>query len=166
MIQENFHLQTLHNRNLRRPHTYHVQEKLVEFLSDKSLQLEFSKQSLCHFWIRIRNECPIISDLVIHKLLAFCTTYWCEAALSKLIIIKSKNRSFLKNVENDLRPALSCINLRMDDLCASIPLVVPDNVYKLNCILLLFFALKYPLRGSFSTVQLLSKIVCICMISP
>jgi len=28
-----------------------------------------------------------------------------------------QNRSFSKNVENVLRPTLSCINLRMDDVC-------------------------------------------------
>jgi len=73
--------------------------------------------SLCHFWIRTRNECSVIYDLAIHKLLEFCTRYLCEAVSSKLIIIKSKNRSFLKNVKNVLCPALSCINLRMIDLC-------------------------------------------------
>jgi len=35
-----------------------------------------------------RNEYPVISDLAIHKLLAVCTTYLCEAAFSKFIIIK------------------------------------------------------------------------------
>jgi len=53
------------------------------------------------------------SDLAIHKLLNFCRWYLCEAVFSKLIIMKSKNRSFLKNVKNVLRPVLSCINLRM-----------------------------------------------------
>jgi len=36
----------------------------------------------CNFWIRIKNECPFISDLAIDKLSAFCTTYLCEAASS------------------------------------------------------------------------------------
>jgi len=38
------------------------------------------------------------------KLLAVRITYLCEEACSKLITIMSKNRSFLKNVENVLRP--------------------------------------------------------------
>jgi len=67
------------------------------------LQLEFSQQSLCHFWISTKNEFPVTSDLEIHKLLAFRTTCLCEAAFSKLIIIQSENRSFTKNVENVLR---------------------------------------------------------------
>jgi len=43
------------------------------------LKLEFSNQSLRHFWIRTRNEGSVISDLAIHKLLYFCTRYLCEA---------------------------------------------------------------------------------------
>jgi len=100
-----------------RQHICNVQDEFVALLNDKMLQLEFSKQSLCHFWIRARNECPVIYDLDIHKLLAFCTTHLFVAAFSKLTIIKSKNQSFLKNVEHVVRPALSCINLQRDDLC-------------------------------------------------
>jgi len=73
---------------------------------EAGLQTEFMP-----FWRRIRNECTLISDL--YELLPFCTTYLCEAASLKLI----KIRSFLKNVENVLRPPLSCINLRVDNLC-------------------------------------------------
>ena len=64
-----------------------------------------------------KNECSVISDLVIHKLLDFCTRYLCEVVFSNFIIMKSKNRSFLKNVKNVICPALACINLRMIDLC-------------------------------------------------
>jgi len=43
-------------------------------------------------------------------------TYLCEEACSKmiLIIINTKNRSCLKNVEKVFCPPFSCINLRMD----------------------------------------------------
>jgi len=37
-------------------------------------------KTVCHFGIRTTNERPVISDLAIHKFLAFCTTYLCEAA--------------------------------------------------------------------------------------
>jgi len=33
-----------------------------------------------------------------------------------------------------------------------LPLAVFDNLHKLNCFLLIFFALLFPLRGSFITV--------------
>jgi len=35
-------------------------------------------------------KCPVISDLAVHEPLAFCTTYFCEAAFSKLIIVTSR----------------------------------------------------------------------------
>jgi len=91
------------------------------------------QNSVCHFWIRTRNECPVISDLAIHKLLAFCAIYLCDAAFSKLIIIKSKTQYFLKNVENVLCPALSYINLQMDDLCKN------HQVHPFHCLCLITF---------------------------
>jgi len=41
--------QNVHSWNLRRQHTYYIQDKFVELWNDKSLQLEFSKPSLCYF---------------------------------------------------------------------------------------------------------------------
>jgi len=56
----------------------HAKYEFDGLIKDKNLQLKFSKQTWCHFWIRTRNEFPVISDLAIytvHKLLAFCTTF-------------------------------------------------------------------------------------------
>jgi len=63
LIQEKLDPQTIHNGNFRSPHTCHTQDEFAELLNAKSLQLEFSKQSLCHFWMWTRNECSVISDL-------------------------------------------------------------------------------------------------------
>ena len=87
-----------------------AQEEFADLSSDESLEQVFSKQTLCDFWVRTRNEYPTLSDPALHKLLPFCTTYLCEAAFSKLTIIKSKNQSLLETVEDALHPALSCIN--------------------------------------------------------
>jgi len=87
------------------PHTCHAEHEFVDFKRQKFAQLEFSKQSLFHFWIRTGNERPVNSEPAIYKLSAFCTMYSREAAFSKLIIIKSKARFFLKNVENAFCPA-------------------------------------------------------------
>jgi len=63
----------------------------------------------------------------------------------------------MKNVENVLRPALSCINEQMNEwmICVKIkcnPSILLDNFYKLSCFLLIFFALLFPIHGSFFTV--------------
>ena len=41
--------------------------RIFGVISHKILQLEFSKQSLSHFWVKTRNECPVISDLATHN---------------------------------------------------------------------------------------------------
>lgn len=48
------------------------------------------------FWLRIRTKFPIISKMALNIILLFCTTYFCEALYSRLIIIKSKYQSILK----------------------------------------------------------------------
>jgi len=69
---EELNLQTIHDWHFRKRHTCHAQDEFAELLNSKSLQLEFSKLSLCHFWIWKRYECPVISDLAIHKFLTIC----------------------------------------------------------------------------------------------
>ena len=78
-------------------HTSAMPRISLWLLRAKSLQLEFSKQSLCHFLIRTRNECSVISDPAFHKLLDFCTRYLCETVgLFSKLITKCKNWSFLR----------------------------------------------------------------------
>ena len=57
---------------------------------------KFQNRVYIIFLITTRNKCPLISYLPVHKPLAFCTTYICEAAFSKLITIKSKSDPFWK----------------------------------------------------------------------
>ena len=45
---------------------------------------------------KARNEYPVNSDLAIHKLLAFCTTYCMKRAFSKLVSSSPKTDSFFK----------------------------------------------------------------------
>jgi len=72
-----------------------------------------------------RKEYPVISDLAIHKLLAICTTYLCDAAISKLVIIKPKNQCFLKNVENAFLAALANVSTYEWIICLKIKCIHP-----------------------------------------
>lgn len=94
-----------------------AQEEFAELSSDTNLKLEFAQTNLNSFWINVKDEFPILSDLAIKMLLPFATTYLCESAFSTLVVIKSKNRSCLTNVETAMRPALSEIIPRLDLLC-------------------------------------------------
>ena len=108
-----FDSEKLHTTEISGSHTFAL-------LNDKTLQTGIFKTEFMWFLIRIRNEYPSLSELAVHKLLPSCTTHLCEAAFSPLVIIKSKKRSFLKNVEEFVLAALSnCISLRMDDLCTN-----------------------------------------------
>jgi len=114
-------------------------------------------------------------DVLVPPWLRILHNTFMRSGISILITIKSNHRSFFNSVENILCPPLSCMNLRIDDLCkktasASIPLVVLDNFYKLNCFFLVIFFFVYifvyifriyifPLHCSFITVCLLSRTV-------
>jgi len=129
--------------------------------NNKSLQLEFSKQSKNNKWMPSH-----LWPRSIYKLLAFCTTYLRETAFSKLIIIKSKNRSFLQNV--DMSFVLCClVSIYKWMICVKII----NGIHPVNCawevvLTELFFVnffrqgLLFPLRCSFIAVYLLSWIVC------
>jgi len=60
------------------------------------------------------------TELIVAMALLLHTTQLCEAVLSKLTIIKFKNRFTLKHLADVLREALSCIILRMDYLCINL----------------------------------------------
>lgn len=94
-----------------------AQEEFAELTSDTTLRLRFSQVPVHEFWIEIKSEYPLLSEMAMNKLLPFCTTYLCESAFSTLTYIKSKYRSTLINVENLLRPALTQIEPRFNYLC-------------------------------------------------
>lgn len=94
-----------------------AQEEFAELTSDTTLRLRFSQVPVHEFWIEIKSEYPLLSEMAMNKLLPFCTTYLCESAFSTLTYIKSKYRSTLINVENLLRSAITQIEPRFNYLC-------------------------------------------------
>ncbi|KAK2725165.1 hypothetical protein QYM36_001570 [Artemia franciscana] len=100
-----------------------AQEEFAELTSDTTLRLRFSQVPVHEFWIEIKSEYPLLSEMAIlsemamNKLLPFCKTYLCGSAFSTLTYIKSKYCSTLINVENLLRSALTQIEPRFNYLC-------------------------------------------------
>jgi len=127
LIKESLDPQTTHNQTFRRPHICHVQDGFAELSNDKSLQLDFSKQTLCHLWIRTRSKCPISSDSAIHKLLDFCNIFvW--SGIIKIDNHQVQKPILLKNATNFLHPVLFVsIDEWMICVKASILMVVLDN---------------------------------------
>ncbi len=69
------------------------------------------------FWLSVRNEFPDLSKSAANYLIPFATKYLCENAFSCLVFIKNKYRNTLKNVENELRLALTQIKPDIQSLC-------------------------------------------------
>jgi len=85
-----------------------LQEKFSELTEDSSLSIEFKTTDLTSFWIKARQEFPVIADMALKVLLPFASTYLCETSFSSLVYLKNKYRSRM-NVEPDLRIKLSKI---------------------------------------------------------
>ena len=103
--------------------------KIVLLQNDRGLKLQYSKLvediaresklkkikinvDVSSFWINLLHEYPKISRKAMNAILPFSTSYICEAAFSSMNAIKSKNRSQLKNLEDDMRVCLSTIRPR------------------------------------------------------
>lgn len=105
------------------------ESELVDVRNDRSLKLQYAKLAedaeaeskikktkvnidIASFWIPLLGEYPLISKKAMKAILPFSTSYICEAAFSSMNAIKTKNRSRLKNLEDDMRVCLSTIRPR------------------------------------------------------
>jgi hypothetical protein len=71
-----------------------------------------SSTNKASFSVSLREEHLIIIKKATEALLAFSTSYLCVAGFSTLNTMKSKNRSRLQTLEEDLRLCLSTIRSR------------------------------------------------------
>jgi hypothetical protein len=92
------------------------EEELILLSSNRDLNLKHSKESLNTFWIKITSEYPLLSRKALNILLQFSTSYLCEFGFSALAKIKTKKRSRLLNVEDDMRVALSFLRPNIDEI--------------------------------------------------
>ncbi|KAF0749677.1 zinc finger BED domain-containing protein 5-like [Aphis craccivora] len=105
------------------------ESELIDIKNDRGLKLQYSKLvediaresklkkikinlDVSSFWINLLHEYHKISRKAMNAILPFSTSYICEAAFSSMNAIKTKNRSQLKNLEDDMRVCLSTIRPR------------------------------------------------------
>ncbi|XP_057671228.1 protein FAM200A-like [Diorhabda carinulata] len=93
-------------------------EEFIELSNDGTLKLHFGEVPLDVFWISVKNEYPQISKQAISILIPFSTTYSCEQSFSTLVLIQNDKRSCLKNLDQELRVALSNIEPNIKYLCS------------------------------------------------
>lgn len=94
------------------------QDALLDLSSDRTLKTLFDSNTLPEFWLSVETEYAELVRLAIDILLPFSSTWLCEATFSILTYIKSKYRSFLLTVDDDLRIAVSGIKPRIGMLCS------------------------------------------------
>lgn len=93
------------------------QDALLDLSSDRTLKAVFDSTPLSEFWLLAEAEYPELARLAVDVLLPFASTWLCEATFSALTYIKSKYRSRLMTVEDDLRLAVSGIEPQIHLLC-------------------------------------------------
>lgn len=93
------------------------EEELILLSSDRGLRLKRNEMSSEEFWISLEKEYPLIAKNAINKLLLFSTSYLCEVGFSTLLNIKTKKRTRIGNLEEEMRVALSTIRPNIPEIC-------------------------------------------------
>ena len=95
------------------------EEELTDIRNDCTLKLKYKEVSLETFWIDIEKEFPHLAKKAQKILLQFSTSYLCELGFSTLTNIKSKKRSRLLSVEEEMRVCLSSVPPNIPRICKS-----------------------------------------------
>ena len=95
------------------------QEEFIDIQCDNVLINYFKKETLGHFWTKVKHEKSIVGTHALKALLPFVTTCLCESGFSVLTHIKTKTRNCLQP-ENDMRLALSKIAPNFDKVVETI----------------------------------------------
>ena len=92
-----------------------LHEQHLELQSFQAAKVKFSFFLLIKFWCSMLQEYPKLAKRALEALIPFPTTYFCEAAMTALVNIKTTYRNRLR-VANDIKIALSDINPGIDEL--------------------------------------------------
>ena len=65
-------------------------EELINLSEDSSLEMNFSTRKLLQLWVSLQTSYRLISTESLKVLIAFSTSYKCEAGFSAMVRIKSK----------------------------------------------------------------------------
>ena len=96
--------------------SFPVKKNFLELRNDRTLRLKFRDIPLDEFWIAVGKEYRQISKKTLEILLQFCTMCLCEQSFSMLVLTKNDKRSCLKEIDRELRVALSNIETNIQRL--------------------------------------------------
>ena len=93
-------------------------KNLSDLFEDSSLEMNFSIRKLVQFWVSLQTSYPLISTESLKVLVAFASSYKCEAGFLGMVGIKSKFRNKLQ-LSNFLRLKLSQIEINIKSIIES-----------------------------------------------
>ena len=79
-----------------------LQDQLIDLAHDSSAKDAFDHLDLIEFWCKMQPAYPAVGSVALRTLILFMSTYLCEQAFSQMLLIKSKTRNKLLNLEADL----------------------------------------------------------------
>lgn len=91
-------------------------EELIDLSGSRIMKSTYDTNSLETFWIKVNETYKNIGSKAINVLVQFSSTYNCEKAFSVMLGIKTKHRSSLKCLEEELRVNLSNLSPRFEKL--------------------------------------------------
>ena len=97
---------------------FNIKDEFISLRADSTLKIEFNQVLVDLFWIRRLDTYTLLAYEVIKVLMAFPTSWECEAAFSQISIIKTKHRNRLV-LEPDIRVALSSTSPRIEHIIAT-----------------------------------------------
>jgi len=82
-------------------------------IHDSTVKASFEDESLEKFWGMMEKVYPNVAEKPLTLLTVFPSTYLCESAFSSVVVVKTKARNRLLDLDSDLRCAISKIAPRI-----------------------------------------------------
>jgi hypothetical protein len=105
--------------------TFTEKNELIDLSDDSTFKAKFLDSFIAPFWIYASGEYPAIASKALGIMLPFSTSYLCEAAFSTMKIMKTKYKTRMQSLGDELRVRLSTIRLRIEKLCAEYQAQIP-----------------------------------------
>jgi len=93
-----------------------IEEQFLDLVHDSAAKTVFAKKSINAFWATMPGSYPRVAVAALTLLVVLPSTYLCESAFSSMVVIKTKSRNRLIDLESDLRCAISKVESNIEAL--------------------------------------------------
>ena len=106
----------VNNPNASQGFTSLEAEQFIDLSFDLTLKSIYNLDVLISSWVNVRAEFSLVGCKALCVLVAFATSYLCEAGFSAVAVIKSKYRNKI-DIERDMCVVISNIAPRLNKMC-------------------------------------------------